>query len=91
MVVLQTADPTPINVTQSAKCPTSIAVDVVAQTAVPMTRGTDIVRLFPPSSVLETPTDLLYPKVVPSESRDCLPVSRIRWSVCQTMTAKSKG
>ena len=65
--MLEISDFTPIHVTEPAKSPTSIAVDVVAQAATPMTRGTDVMCLLPPSGVLELPANLLDPEVILSK------------------------
>jgi hypothetical protein len=51
VIVCRMGDPSPVNVAQSAERSTSITINVVAQSATPVARWANIVRLLPPAGV----------------------------------------
>jgi hypothetical protein len=51
VIVLRMRDSGPVNITQSAKCPASVTVDIVAQSTTPMARRAYVMRLFSPAGI----------------------------------------
>jgi hypothetical protein len=51
VIVLRMGDSGPVNITQPAKCPASVTVDIVAQSTTPVARRAYVMRLFSPTGI----------------------------------------
>jgi hypothetical protein len=51
VIMCRMRNPGPVNISQPAKCPTSVTIDIIAQSAAPVARGADVMRLLSPAGV----------------------------------------